>query len=201
MYIIYQIVNKIDGKFYLGSAKNLTRRKARHLKLLRRGQHHSRYLQNAWNKYGEENFEFVVLQKVEPEKVYEFENQLIQSLKPAYNMMMCVFSHIGIKRSKETCKKISEALTGKSLSEEHKEKVRQANLGKKQSKTTVEKRMKNIYQPISAYHKDTGEFFREFESATHAAEELGISRMCIYEVINGRKKSYKNLVWKKEKQI
>lgn len=199
MYIIYQIRNKLDGKFYLGSAKNLTRRKARHLRLLRRSQHHSRYLQNAWNKYGETNFEFIVYRTVEGEKVYEVENELIQSLKPDYNMMLCVFSHVGMKRSEEVCKKISKALTGKKMSEDTKEKVRQANLGKKQSQATRDKRAKALYKKIAAYDKNTGQLFKEFESTTGAAKELNINRGCISDVVNGYKgkKSYKGFIWKK----
>lgn len=199
MYTIYQIRNKLDGKIYIGSAKNFTKRKSTHIRLLKKGSHHSRYLQNAWNKHGEVNFEFSILQKADEKDAYNIENQLIESLKPEYNMMMCVFSHIGMKRSNETCKKISKALTGKPLSEEHKEKVRQANLGKKQSQSTKDKRAKALYKPIAAYDKITGVLVKKYESTTEAAKELGCRRTCISDVLNNRKnkKSYKGFIWKK----
>lgn len=197
MYYIYQITNTVNGKFYIGSAKNLTRRKATHLRRLKNKTHHSRYLQNAFDKYGESSFVFSVLDTVEDDKVYDIENQYIKDLKPDYNMMKDVFSHIGLKRSKETCEKISKALTGKKMSEETKQKVRQANIGKKQSPQLVAKRLRNNYKRIAAYDKKTGNLIKEYESATHAAKELGIKRALIYEVLNNYEKSHKGIIWKR----
>jgi group I intron endonuclease len=198
MYTIYNIVNRLNGKFYIGSTENLRRRISRHLLLLRKGTHHSRYLQNAWNKYGEDNFEFIPVLIVSSSQVYHIENQLIKSMRPDYNVMVDVFSHIGIKRSLETCQRISKSLTGKSLSEEHKNNVRKANLGKKQSTVTIAKRMIGKYKKVAAYDKRTGLLFKIFDSATHAAAEINGSRMCIYDVMNNRKnkKSYKGYIWK-----
>ena len=50
---IYKILNKINGKFYIGSAVNFKRRFARHKRLLNINCHPNEYLQNAWNKYWE----------------------------------------------------------------------------------------------------------------------------------------------------
>lgn len=197
MYVIYQILNKENNNRYIGSAKDFKRRKRTHLRLLRKGTHHSKHLQNAFNKYGEGSFEFLVLQELESSSyVFETENQFIRLLRPEYNVMQDVFSHIGLKRSKETCEKISRALIGKNLSEGHKEKVRQANIGKKQSAETIAKRVKGRYKPIGAYHFDDS-LFRIFESATHAAKEMGYYRNSICRALNGNRKSYKNLKWKK----
>lgn len=51
---VYKISNKINGKVYIGSSCNLKRRKYSHFSKLRKGLHNNRYLQNSWNKYGEE---------------------------------------------------------------------------------------------------------------------------------------------------
>lgn len=53
---IYTI--RITGslKFYIGRTKNFKRRKAHHLWLLRRGEHHCKHLQNAFNKHGQVKF-------------------------------------------------------------------------------------------------------------------------------------------------
>lgn len=198
MYVIYQIKNVLDNKIYIGSAKNFGRRKSRHLTLLRQNKHHSKHLQNAFNLHGQDSFIFEIVQEIEhPQEVYEIENQFIKLLKPEYNMMQDVFSHIGLKRSKETCERISKALTGKKLSDEHREKTRLANFGKKQSEETIKKRMVNNYKPIITYNMD-GSVFKEFPSATHAAKELGIKLNCIYQALWGKKlKSYKNLKWER----
>jgi group I intron endonuclease len=59
---LYIIRNKVNGKFYLGSTKNKRKRKLRHFNELRKGQHHSTYLQRAFTKYGEESFEFILIE-------------------------------------------------------------------------------------------------------------------------------------------
>lgn len=57
--VIYLILNLITLKFYLGSASNFHKRKLDHLRFLRKGSHHSQFLQRAWNKYGEDSFVFI----------------------------------------------------------------------------------------------------------------------------------------------
>lgn len=61
---IYKIINVVNNKFYVGSAVNFEKRKARHLWRLRRGDHANKHLQAAWGKYGEQAFVFAVVQEV-----------------------------------------------------------------------------------------------------------------------------------------
>jgi len=58
MQLVYKITNKINNKFYIGRTKNFKERKRNHIRLLTNNKHHCIHLQNAWNKYGEENFLF-----------------------------------------------------------------------------------------------------------------------------------------------
>lgn len=63
---IYEIRNKITQKVYIGSTKNsFQSRWTEHKRLLRQGKHHSPYLQNTWNMYGEDNFDFNILEVLE----------------------------------------------------------------------------------------------------------------------------------------
>ena len=64
---IYKIINVVNNKFYVGSAVDLKRRKARHFSELRNGKHNNRYLQAAWVKYGEHSFVFVVVEELSDE--------------------------------------------------------------------------------------------------------------------------------------
>ena len=57
---IYKITNNVNGKFYIGSSQNISRRWYDHKRELRIQKHHNKYLQRAWNKYGEENFSFEI---------------------------------------------------------------------------------------------------------------------------------------------
>ena len=61
---IYKIINAVNNKFYVGSAVNFEKRKARHLWRLRRGDHINKHLQAAFNKYGESAFIFVLVEHV-----------------------------------------------------------------------------------------------------------------------------------------
>lgn len=62
--VIYKIVNLVNDKFYVGSTTNKKVRFRQHRKLLRGNRHHCKHLQAAWNKYGEEKFDFRVVEEV-----------------------------------------------------------------------------------------------------------------------------------------
>ena len=110
--VIYGILNKISGKYYIGSTVSFSKRKSRHLKLLRENKHHSYLLQKEWE---EGLFEFIILEKVlEKELLIEREQWWIDNTNSFYNICKIANSSLGIKRTEET-----------------KEKVRQANLGLK----------------------------------------------------------------------
>lgn len=61
---IYKIINVVNNKFYVGSAVNLSRRRARHFSELRNNRHNNGRLQAAWLKYGEQAFVFVVVEEL-----------------------------------------------------------------------------------------------------------------------------------------
>lgn len=63
---VYMIQNILNGKRYIGSTNNFKRRINRHRSELRMGIHHSIHLQRAYNKYGEDKFVIVILEKCEP---------------------------------------------------------------------------------------------------------------------------------------
>lgn len=61
---IYQIRNIINNKRYIGSTVNADQRYKWHKYSLNAGAHHSVALQNAWNKYGQNNFVFEILREI-----------------------------------------------------------------------------------------------------------------------------------------
>jgi hypothetical protein len=76
---VYQIRCIITGKIYIGSAVNLLKRWGQHRRSLNRSKHVNRHLQLAWNKYGEANFEFSVLEFVEVSKLLQAEQEWIDA--------------------------------------------------------------------------------------------------------------------------
>lgn len=78
---VYQIVCKNTGKFYIGSSKvNIFCRWQRHRWELNRNSHFNKKLQNAWNKYGEESFEFLILEETTPDMALSRERVLISEM-------------------------------------------------------------------------------------------------------------------------
>lgn len=61
---IYKIVCKNNNKFYIGSTVNVKIRLSKHKRLLKQNKHTNKHLQNCWNKYGEKNFRFEIIETI-----------------------------------------------------------------------------------------------------------------------------------------
>ena len=70
---IYCIENIINGKKYIGQSVNLRRRILEHCNKLESGKDSSVALQNAYNKYGVNNFIFYVLEECREDELDERE--------------------------------------------------------------------------------------------------------------------------------
>ena len=64
MSAIYRILNVATDHFYIGSSVNVRRRRWEHWDSLKKGTHHCDGLQAAWDEYGEDAFEFEVIEEV-----------------------------------------------------------------------------------------------------------------------------------------
>jgi group I intron endonuclease len=87
---IYQIQCVVSGKLYIGSSKSIRMRWSHHRSKLRVGSHPSPRLQQAWNKHGERNFVFSVLEECDQEMLFVREQWHIDCFKPDYNSMLKV---------------------------------------------------------------------------------------------------------------
>ncbi len=65
---IYEIRNKLNGKRYIGSSIDIEKRWKGHKRDLKAGNHGNPHLQNAFNKYGIENFLFMELEEIKGDK-------------------------------------------------------------------------------------------------------------------------------------
>jgi group I intron endonuclease len=59
---IYKITCTVNNKIYIGSTIDIRKRVLDHVSRLKRNSHSNPYLQNTWNKYGENNFEIHILE-------------------------------------------------------------------------------------------------------------------------------------------
>jgi group I intron endonuclease len=157
---IYWILNKITFKRYIGSAVNFNKRWNTHKCDLRSGRHHSGHLQNSWNKYGEENFIFEILQVWEDlDKLLKIEQIYLDLYKTCddrfgYNICPIAGNSSGRIVSKETREKISVAGKGRKFSKEHREKISEANRNR-QCLDETKKKISDAHKgkPLSDEHK------------------------------------------------
>jgi len=87
---IYRIKNLKNKKCYYGSSKNIEKRWRTHSNNLKNGKHHNIHLQRSWDKYGEDNFVFELVEECNETILLELEQKYLD-LNPEFN--------IGIKSS------------------------------------------------------------------------------------------------------
>ena len=114
---VYLISNNVNGKCYVGSTIHLDQRRREHFSKLANNKHINAHLQNAYNKYGREAFDFEVLETIDiddniKDKLLKREQFWIDNLKPEYNILLVAGSNLGYHHTEETKKKISESTTG-----------------------------------------------------------------------------------------
>jgi group I intron endonuclease len=126
---IYAIHSSINGRTYIGHSSDIRRRWIDHRKGLRRGNHDNPHLQNAWDKYGEEAFEFVVLEECAVEKLLEREQYHLDQYPDNYNCALIAKSMLGYKHTAETRAKISAARKGSKASPETRAKISKSLIG------------------------------------------------------------------------
>lgn len=142
---IYEIVNLVNGKRYVGSSVNLQARWKVHLRKLRTGRHHNAHLRSAFAKYGESNFSFVILEECEREKIIDREQSAIDALNPEYNIAPLAGSILGVTLQEEVKDRIRAANIGKTHTSCARAKMSAAKTGTKHSAETRAK--------MSAAHK------------------------------------------------
>lgn len=106
---IYMWTCSANGKRYVGSAVDLRNRKSVHMSCLKAGDHHSVHFQRAFNKHGEAAFEFRVLLVCAPADLLMYEQRALDALKPELNISPTASSSLGIKRSEDFIRRLSEA--------------------------------------------------------------------------------------------
>jgi group I intron endonuclease len=117
---------KVDGgsSFYVGSAVNFKRRFITHSSALRKGLHHCKPLQHAWNKYGESSFSMEILEVC----VDELSNLVTMEQKwidyfgygNLYNTCPTAGSILGLNFTYESRVKLSESHGGTGVPGVHK---------------------------------------------------------------------------------
>lgn len=120
---VYTITCTANGKIYVGSSRDITRRWKEHRKELQSDQHFNLYIQRSWHKYGAENFEFRVIEPVSSDRLIEREQYWIDyydatSRSKGFNLRAKARSNLGTKFSSESRARMSAAMRKRALDPE-----------------------------------------------------------------------------------
>ena len=190
--IVYLVINKINGKRYIGvTTKPLRRRMVEHFSHAQK-RHGNGAFYRAIRKYGRDAFEFSILAYCATgTEGLQREMSLIAELQPEYNSTAGGDGNIGREMSLEGRRRISEAKKGKKYhqghlhSEETKRILREASL---RPENMAAWRDWSKLGPASMMRAvvclDDGKIF---ESASAAAREYDVAKSAVIELCLGRR--------------
>jgi len=197
-YIIYVIFNIKSNKYYVGSTwlKNSKNRFKTHFYLLEKNIHHSKKLQNSFNKNGKNCFKTFTIEENEGSKEQRWEREnfwisFYNSYKNGYNCTQeC--NGFGHPVSENTKKKISEIVKN-----QYKNGIRipPNKKGEKRDKILMQSINQRKKIPIEQYDLE-GNFIKEWEGIVIVANQLTLSRTALGNCLKGRSKSCGNFLWK-----
>jgi hypothetical protein len=165
--VIYKITNIINNKIYIGSASFYDKRKGIHIARLRNNTHKNKYLQSSYNKHGENNFKFEIIEHVCSQKKllnreqYWLDLTQCYNTKIGYNISKIAGSNLGNKMSEESKKKIGDFWRGKKFSEERINKL-------KENRTLEQGKSINVFD-------NNMNLLYTFESMSEASRNLNAS--------------------------
>jgi len=190
---IYSITNKINKKRYIGSTIDLKLRFSDHKKLLNQKNHYNSYLQSAWNKYGQNNFIFEVLEVTSEKFLRKREQYYIDTFKClegdfGYNLTeVWELGWTPEHRRKQSIKMTGKGNPnfGKKMTQEEKNRWHAGMRGVKHHKARA----------VLQYDKK-GNFIKEWDFMAQAAKALNIPWVDIQQTCKGLQKSCRGFVWK-----
>jgi len=210
---IYQIVNNINNKVYIGSTlKSFKYRFKSHIYLLKRNKYENPILQNAWNKYGDDKFTFKIIESfnnISSEKLLKLEEHHINQYnttnrKYGYNICVVGKSRYGTNWSEKSKKRrcgsgnpmygkgcLREGklnpMFGKKLTQSHKDKMSKSLTGLK--KPITSEKLSKLVMQIDMNNN----LINIFTSGKEAYEKTKI--LHISEVCNRKRKSAGGYYW------
>lgn len=154
---VYAIRNILTNRSYVGSSNQIARRWESHKLALKKGKHHSPFLQRAWDSHGEVAFVFEVLEAVQDQSLlFEREQHWIDELGAYISngglnaAQFAGASMRGRRLTEEHRRKIGAGGRGRKFTAEHKAKIGASKIGKPRSDATKEKlRAANLGKKLS----------------------------------------------------
>ena len=163
---VYLWENKYNGKIYIGSSTNLSRRFTTYFNLNHLAKYPTRYINNALLKGGHSAFRLYILEYCVKEDLIKIEQSYFDLLEPDYNICTTAGSTLGRLHIEESKAKIRESklntntgednhFYGKTHTEEAKIKMVESKLSQVLSSATKEKISKTMTgRKLTEEHKN-----------------------------------------------
>lgn len=188
---IYRIINKSNGKMYIGQSLNVETRLKQHLKSLKNGTHVNKHLQAAFDKYGEEGFCFEPFIECKPGELDYYEIEMISAFEtqnPAHGYNIRSGGDSGGAFSEEAKKNMSAASFEKWKSKEYKDRMVEVHRGKPFQGGGIKKGTHCGSENANSHAVEIVELSKIFASISECAEFLSVSVTAVSKAIKKNKK-------------
>lgn len=202
---IYTITNTFNNKVYVGYSIEIKKRMSYHLNMLKHKKHPNTILQNSWNKYGENNFKFEILEECDKDYLVSQENYwciMLNSHDCNYGFNIeSTGNRANYKRKKQnkqkkyqwsdqTRERYIKSKTGLKQTEEHKKALSEASY--------MKGRFGKLHRGAKPVIKLDllGNEIRKFDCAKDVEKILNICSKHISSVCKGQRNSSHGFKWK-----
>lgn len=158
---------------YIGSSINIYYRLKRHISDLLKNKHENKYMQNAFNKYGKDSFNFEVIEECSKTVLINKEAAYIESMSPDLNFIQ---NPVAVIHSDKTLLKISTTL----------------------KEAYASKRIKNPISKTVHQYNINGFYLKSYESCAEAEKQLNLPKGKVSRVASGKGFSCGHYRWSYE---
>lgn len=216
--IVYKITSLVNSKVYIGQTiSKFSLRKGLHLFHLRNNKHPNPHLQSSFNKYGESNFKFDIIQEcssIEELNIKEKEYINIYNSNDRTKGYNIRIGGLNENLSIEHKDKISKALIGNTNgsfgrgktkirskgmvhTEESKLQISNQLKGRRLNKIRIENSRLGHFKQVLQYDLQ-GNFIKEHQSLIDAAKDTGANKSVISLCLFGKKQTSVGFIWKRK---